>query len=83
MKKIKWYEQEEGVISAMRIAMMIGVITGVIGFIFAIVMSIIMFITTKWEIIPVLTTLLASSAGIMAVGDIAKSIQKRSERKKE
>jgi hypothetical protein len=82
VEKIKWFEQAPGVTSSMRIVLMIGIVTGVTGFIFSMVLTVLTFIYGRWESIPIITTFLASSSGIMAIGDVAKGIQVRSEVKK-
>lgn len=80
MEKIKWYERSAGNTSSMRVALMMCVVTGITGFLFSLGMTIATFITQRWESIPIITTIIASSAGIMAVGDLAKGIQAKAEK---
>ena len=79
--KTKWFERSPGNTSAMRVALMICVFTGVAEVLFGIVFIFMMFIQGSWDGTPVVTTMFASGSGLMAVGDLAKGIQTKSEKK--
>jgi hypothetical protein len=79
-EKTKWYERSPNNSSSMRIALMICVLTGVLQIIFGIIFIFMMFITKVWEGIPIVTTMFASGSALMAVGDLAKGIQTKSEK---
>jgi len=75
----KWYESEPGDTSCLRIGFMIAMFCGAAGSLFCIVFAIMLFVTKDWEGIPIIITIASSSFGIMAVGDMAKNMQKKSE----
>lgn len=74
-----WYESNPGDVSCLRIGFMIAMLCGALGNLFCIVFAIMLFATKSWEGIPIIITLASSSFGIMAVGDMAKNMQKRHE----
>lgn len=83
MTRIKWYEVAPGNTSSLRVGYMIATICGALGFLFCIVFSILLFAFQRWEGIPIVTTIITASCGILAVGNVIKNMQKKLEIKAE
>lgn len=82
-EKTKWYEYEPNVTSALRIGFMLGICSGVLGLLFTMVFSIMIFFTKKWEAIPLAIAIATACGGIIAISDVAKTIQAHVEERDE
>ena len=80
-EKTKWYEYSPNVTSALRIGFMLGICSGVLGLLFSMVFSLMIFFTKKWEAIPLAIAIATACGSIIAISDVAKTIQAHAEEK--